>query len=57
MRSSISYKSRLFRGESIQLGRNSGWLTRYILTPRDSHNKWNGTPAHQDRLDKVFRTE
>jgi hypothetical protein len=57
MTSSISYKNCLIRSESFQLARNGSWVPRYTLTLRDTNNKWNGTPSHHDRLDKVFWTE
>jgi hypothetical protein len=57
MKSSISYKNCLIRGESFQLTQSSGWIPRYTLTRQDARNKWNGTPSHHDRLDQVFWTE
>ena len=57
MRISVSYKNCLIRSESIQLGRDGGWIPRYTLTLRDVHNRWNSTPSRYDRLDKVFWTE
>jgi len=57
MKNSISYKDCLIRGESFQLAQNNGWVPRYTLTRRDSGNRWNGIPSHQDRLDQVFWTE
>jgi hypothetical protein len=57
MKSSISYKNCLIRGESFQLTQSSGWIPRYTLTRQDARNKWNSTPSHHDRLDQVFWTE
>ena len=57
MRSRVSYKNCPIRCESIQLARNGGWISRYTLSLRDTLDKWNSTPSHYDRLDKVFWTE
>jgi len=57
MKSSVSYKNCLIRSESFQLAQSSSWIPRYTLTRQDATNKWNGTPSHHDRLDKVFWTE
>jgi hypothetical protein len=57
MKSSISYKNCLIRSESFQLSQSSSWIPRYTLTRQDTNSKWNGSPSHHDRLDKVFWTE
>ena len=57
MKSIISYKNRLIRGESFQLTQSSNWIPRYTLTLQGASNHQNGALSHHDRLDKVFRTE
>jgi len=57
MKSIISYKNCLIRGESFQLAQSSGWIPRYTLMLQGTSSDWTGAHSHHDRLDKVFWTE
>ena len=57
MKSIISYKNCLIRGESFQLTQSSSWIPRYTLTLQDANSNPKRALSHHDRLDKVFRTE
>jgi hypothetical protein len=57
MKSIISYKNRLIRGESFQLAQSSGWIPRYSLTLQGANSSPKGALSHHDRLDQVFWTE
>jgi len=57
MKSILSYKNCLVRGESFQLAQNCNWIPRYSLTLQEANNNSKGALSHHDRLDQVFRTE
>ena len=57
MKSSLSNKNCLIRGESFQPAQSSGWIPRYALTLQGAQSNWQGALSHHDRLDKVFWTE
>jgi hypothetical protein len=54
MKSSISYKSCLIRGESFQREKNGTWIPQYTLTRQDKGNEF---PSHQYQLNEIFLTE
>jgi len=57
MKSMVSYKNCLVRGESFQLAQSSSWIPRYSLTRQGANSTPKSALSHHDRLDKVFRTE
>jgi hypothetical protein len=57
MKSILSYKNCLVRGESFQLAQSCNWIPRYSLTLQGANNNSHGALSHHDRLDQVFRTE
>ena len=59
MKSSISYKGCLIRGESFQREKNGSWIPQYILTRQDTGNKETDFPSHQyqHQLNEIFMTE
>ena len=57
MKSMLSYKNCLVRGESFQLAQTSSWIPRYSLTLQGANSSPLGALSHHDRLDQVFRTE
>lgn len=57
MKSIISYKNCLIRGESFQLAQSSSWIPRYSLTLQGANSSPKGALSHHDRLDQVFLTE
>jgi hypothetical protein len=57
MKSSISYKNYLIRGESFQRQKNGTWVPQYILTRQENGNKGNHFPIHQYQLNEIFPTE
>jgi len=57
MKSSISYKGCLIRGESFQREKNGSWIPQYILTRQDTGNKETDFPSNQYRLNEIFMTE
>ena len=57
MKSILSYKNCLVRGESFQLVQSSNWIPRYSLKLQGANNNSKGALSHHDRLDQVFRTE
>ena len=54
MKSSISYKNYLIRGESFQPTRNSDWIPRYVLQRANSADGADASPLSHGRLDKAF---
>ncbi len=57
MKSSISYKNCLIRGESFQREKNGTWVPQYTLTRQETGNKGNDFPSHQYQLNEIFSTE
>jgi hypothetical protein len=57
MKSSISYKSCLIRGESFQPKKGGEWVPKYTLRRQDTKNKMSDFLSHQAQLDKTFPTE
>jgi hypothetical protein len=57
MKSSISYKNCLIRGESFQREKNGTWVPQYTLERQNTKNSGNFFPSHQYQLHEIFRTE
>ncbi len=57
MRSSISYKDCLIRGESFQREKNGTWIPQYTLTRSETGRKPNDFPSHQYQFNEAFPTE
>jgi hypothetical protein len=57
MKSSISYKSCLIRGESFQPKKGGEWVPQYTLRRQDTKNKLSDFLSHQAQLDKTFPRE
>lgn len=57
MKSSISYKSCLIRGESFQRKKDGKWVPQYTLRRQDIKNQVSDFLSHQAQLDKTFPTE
>jgi hypothetical protein len=59
MKSSISYKNCLIRGESFQREKNGKWVSQYTLTrPKtESTGKGSDFPSHQYQFNEALRTE
>jgi hypothetical protein len=57
MKSSISYKNCLIRGESFQREKNGKWIPQYTLTRQSTRNSGNHFPSQQYQLNEVFTTE
>jgi len=57
MKSSISYKSCLIRGESFQRTKDGKWVPQYTLRRQDTKNQASDFLSHQAQLDKTFPTE
>jgi hypothetical protein len=57
MKSSISYKSCLIRGESFQRKKDGKWVPQYTLRRHDTKNQVSDFLSHQAQLDKTFPTE
>jgi hypothetical protein len=57
MKSSISYKNCLIRGESFQREKNGTWVPQYTLTRQNAKNSGNFFPSQQYQLSEMFRTE
>jgi hypothetical protein len=57
MKSSISYKSCLIRGESFQRKKDGKWVPQYTLRRQDTKNQVSDFLSHQAKLDKTFPTE
>ena len=57
MKSSISYKSCLIRGESFQPKKDGAWVPQYTLRRQDTKNQVSDFLSHQAQLDKTFPTE
>jgi hypothetical protein len=57
MKSSISYKSCLIRGESFQRKKDGKWVPQYTLRRQDTKNQVSDFLSHQAQLDKTFPTE
>jgi hypothetical protein len=57
MKSSISYKSCLIRGESFQRKKDGKWVPQYTLRRQDTKNQVTDFLSHQAQLDKTFPTE
>ncbi len=57
MKSSISYKSCLIRGESFQPKKDGEWVPQYTFRRQDTKNQVSDFLSHQAQLDKTFPTE
>jgi len=57
MKSSISYKSCLIRGESFKRKKDGKWVPQYTLRRQDTKNQVSDFLSHQAQLDKTFPTE
>jgi hypothetical protein len=57
MKSGISYKNCLIRGESFQRERNGKWIPQYSLTRQNTGNSGNQFPSQQYQLNEAFTTE
>jgi len=57
MKSSISYKNCLIRGESFQREKNGKWVPQYTLTRHETGNKRTRFPSQQYQLNEIFPTE
>jgi len=57
MKSLLSYKNCLVRGESFELAQSNSWIPRFSLTLQDANSTPKGALSHHDRLDKVFHTK
>jgi hypothetical protein len=57
MKSSISYKNCLIRGESFQREKNGRWIPQYTLTRQNAANSENHFPSQQYQLNEAFMTE
>ena len=57
MKSSISYKSCLIRGESFQPKKDWEWVPQYTLRRQDTKNQVSDFLSHQAQLDKTFPTQ
>jgi hypothetical protein len=57
MKSSISYKSCLIRGESFQPKKDGEWVPQYTLRRQDTKNQVSDFLSHRAQLDKTFPTE
>jgi hypothetical protein len=57
MKSSISYKNCLIRGESFQREKNGKWIPQYNLTLQNTGSERKGFPSQQYQLNKAFVTE
>ena len=57
MKSSISYKSCLIRGESFQRKKDGKWVPQYTLRRQDTKNQVSDFLSRQAQLDKTFPTE
>jgi hypothetical protein len=57
MKSSISYKNCVIRGESFQREKNGNWIPQYTLTRQSTRNSGNHFPSQQYQLNEAFTTE
>jgi hypothetical protein len=57
MKSSISYKSCLIRGESFQPKKDGVWVSQYTLRRQNTKNQVSDFLSHQAQLDRTFPTE
>jgi hypothetical protein len=57
MKSSISYKNYLIRGESFQREKNGQWTPKYNFTRQNIGSKGKNFPSQQNQLKEAFRTE
>ena len=57
MKSSISYKTCLIRGESFQREKNGKWIPQYMLTRQNTGSEIKGFPSQQYQLNEAFATE
>lgn len=57
MKSDISYKNYLIRGESFQPTQSSGWIPRYVLQRANPNAGSGNSPFSHDRLDQAFGSE
>ena len=57
MKSSISYKNYLIRGESFQREKNGKWIPQYNFTRQNIGSKGKEFPSQQYQLNEAFPTE
>jgi hypothetical protein len=57
MKSNISYKNCLIRGESFQREKNGKWIPQYTLTRQSTRNSGNHFPSQQYQLNEAFTAE
>jgi hypothetical protein len=57
MKSSISYKNCLIRGESFQREKHGKWIPQYTLTRQNTGSNENPFPSQQYQLNEAFSTE
>jgi len=57
MKSSISYKNCLIRGESFQRQKDGKWVPRYTLRRQNTKNMQSDFLSHEAQLDKTFPSE
>jgi hypothetical protein len=57
MKSSISYKNCLIRGESFQREKHGKWIPQYTLTRQNTGGNENHFPSQQYQLNEAFSTE
>ena len=57
LKSSISYKNCLIRGESFQREKNGTWVPQYTVTCQKPKNTGNHFPSQQYQLSEIFPTE
>ena len=57
MKSSISYKNCLIRGESFQREKNGKWIPQYTLTRQNTGSESKGFPLQQYQLNEALPTE
>jgi len=57
MKSSISYKNCLIRGESFQREKDGKWIPQYTLKREGTKNMRSDFLSHQAKLDKTFPSE
>jgi hypothetical protein len=57
MKSSISYKNCLIRGESFQREKHGEWIPQYTVTRQKTASNENDFPSQQYQLNEAFSTE
>jgi hypothetical protein len=57
MKSSISYKNCLIRGESFQREKHGTWIPQYSLVRHKTGSKGHDFPSYQYQFEEAFPTE